>query len=105
MHDFYINKSDIHGFGCFSNREIKQDERFYFSILPIDKPHNLMNYTFPLVGPLQSCLVLSDFSYCNSSVDPNMEVLSVDKTNRTITFIALKDIDRDSEILLKYLKV
>lgn len=104
MNDFYIKNSDIHGFGCFANRDIEKGERFYFSVLPIDKPHNLGDHTFPFVGPLQSCLVLSDFTYCNSSNVPNMEVLSIDKTNRIIIFNSILEIKKDQEILLNYLR-
>jgi SET domain-containing protein len=100
MNEFYIAESSIHGFGCFNQTLIKKGERFTFHLLPVDKPHNLI-HAFPY-GKQQSCLVLSEFSYCNHADDPNFEIVNQNRVERTQTFEALRDIPERSELTIRY---
>lgn len=101
MNEFYIQQSLIEGYGCFSNRKFKKGEHVYFHVLPVDKPHNL-NHVFPYKGSLQSCIVLSEFSYCNHSDDPNFEMTSLDHIKRIKCFECIKSVDIHDEITLCY---
>lgn len=101
MNEFYVDNSTIHGKGCFTRIPIKKGERYAFHVLPVDKPHNLW-HSFPYSGSKQSCIVLSEFSYCNHSKTPNFEMIKLDKIERTFTFEALEDIPEYSEITINY---
>ena len=101
MNDFYVDKSPIQGYGCFSNRKFNKGERVYFHILPIDKPHNL-THVFPFNGNLQNCIVLSEFSYCNHSDNPNFEMVSLDRVKRIKCFECIKPVDIYDEITIYY---
>lgn len=102
MNEFYVDKSDIDGMGCFARIDIRVGQRYRVYVLPIDKPHNLPHHTFPFTM-MQSCVILSDFTYCNHSDKPNFMISDVDITDRSFTFEALRDIHMHEEITLSYL--
>lgn len=101
---FKIKDSDIDGKGCFAAKVIRKNETFTFPVIVFNKEElgiGLKKFSFPW-SPNKSSLLLSEITFCNSSLDPNFKILCIDKTANTKTFIALRDIDEDEEILLKY---
>jgi hypothetical protein len=100
MNDFYVGTSDIAGFGCFTRRPVKAMEKFTFSVVPIPRTTQ-SHHKYPF-DSTRSCIILSEFSYCNHSKSPNVEPISMDITNMEITFVCLKDIQPYSELTFDY---
>ena len=74
------------------------------SVLVIDKElGKQLLHIFPW-SRLEKCIVLNEFTYCNSSDVPNLKIKSIDRITLTKTFVTLRDIEQDEEIFLKYLK-
>jgi len=102
MKDFFIDDSSIHGFGCFTRANIKAGQTFTVPILPVDT-NELDHHVFPLKnGPKPLCVVLSEFTYCNHSDEPNFKIITVCSFGRFFIFEALTDINPYTEITLKY---
>ncbi len=102
MKDFYVSKSIIEGFGCFANRTFLIGEIIRIPIILVPRePFN--KYMFPWDREYCS-IVLSEISYCNSSIDNNIKILSICKDSLTKSFIVTKNINIGDEIFLTYLK-
>lgn len=99
--ELFVDNSAIDGKGCFTQVKIEKGERFKFYVLPLEKPHAFPHHAFPFDNN-HSCVVLSEFSYCNHSITPNFELVDVNKVERTLTFEALRDIPEYSELTIEY---
>ena len=78
--NIYFNKSEIHGIGCFSNRDIMAGE-----VIAVE---------------LVDSIRLSDSRYVNHSDIPNSEF--VDTEYNSTCLVSLCDIPKDSEIFVNY---
>lgn len=101
MNDFYVNESVIQGYGCFANRKIKNGEHVWFPILVMESSEGLKHYRFPF-DRNRCYIVLSEFSYCNHSIDPNFEMHSLNKISLQVGFTCIKDVDIHDEITICY---
>jgi len=102
----YIKKSPIHGWGLFSRRTFNTHDIITQSpgiVIGIGSyyPPEMCPYTFPFPsGGVIFCL--GHPSLINSSSDPN-SVFDIDEVNKIVTIKAVRDIDVDEEITLRYM--
>lgn len=101
----YIKESSIHGWGLFANEFIKTNQIITQSpsiIFPtgVYCPQQLLPYTFSFEGKLM--LGLGHINFINSSENPNT-TSSYSFQDNIITIKAIKDIQSEEEITLKYL--
>ena len=106
MNEFYVDNSKIHGRGCFARTFIKAGDRFECSVLPVSKheikiDEGVCHHVFPFTRE-DSCVVLSEFTYCNSSENSNLEVVKINVRERLFTFEALVDIAPGTEVTIDY---
>ena len=105
----HVKRSQLHGWGVFTNKEIKKGDTVEecvvpYDILPLDS-NALKNYRF--VWPSRkkftgACLPLGFGSiYNHSKGDPNID-WDIDAKERVVTFTALKDIAAGEELLFDY---
>ena len=92
-------RSILEALGCFANRDINKGELFTFNVILVNKFSSV--YLFPWRREISS-IVLSEITYSNSSIEPNMKILSIDRIKLTKTFIAIKNIAQNEEITLDY---
>jgi hypothetical protein len=101
----YINKSEKHGWGVFTNSIIKSDEIIEESpFIEIfgDIEYNLIKYTFMFEDSSVHYVFAYGICSClNSSINPNVSY-SIDIDRGIITFKSIKDISIDTELFLYY---
>ena len=115
----HVKKSTTHGWGVFTNLEIKEGDIVEECIVPYDiislNSSSLLNYRF--IWPNMSfkvanklsldiefsgyCLPLGFGSIYNHSENPNV-AWDVDISERVVQFVALRDIKADEELLFDY---
>ena len=97
-----IKDSSIHGKGVFSTEFIPKGTILKCDILEIEKHRMVNDYLFPFIGH-RVCVCIGFGSFLNSSQKPNIKRLGVDAEKMVMGFEAIKDIDPDEELLLRYL--
>lgn len=112
-----LNKSKIHGIGCFANEFIKKDQlvwkfdknfdlvlkKEYVDSLPIGAKENFLNYAYISKTTGDYILCSDDSKFMNHSNEPNIKCIIPEgcKTDDLICF-AIKDIEIDEEIISDY---
>lgn len=104
-----IRRSPIHGWGIFAKDDIKSGEileESLFLILPIAKGESsylLLDYRFnyPRMNSEHQVVVFGFSSFYNHSNTPNAK-WETDEENQLFIFEAIKDINKDEEILVYY---
>lgn len=96
---FEVKYSDIHDRGCFATEHITEGMTFTFPVILVDNSNCV--HLFPWMKEKKS-IVIGPVTFCNSSSDPNLMILSIDRENLTKQFIAVRDIMKGAEVLLKY---
>ncbi|QFR56796.1 hypothetical protein CPT_Mendera_270 [Stenotrophomonas phage Mendera] len=97
---FYIQKSEVHGRGCFAARKILTGEMIRVAVILVQRDTD-SDHLFPWDRENKS-ICLSAVSLCNSSEKPNLKIIEVNKEHLTKTFRATRDIEPGEEIFLKY---
>ena len=105
----YVKRSQLHGWGVFTNKEIKKGDTVEECVVPYDilslHSNALKNYRF--IWPSRerytgACLPLGFGSiYNHSKDDPNID-WDIDEKERVVTFTALRDIAASEELLFDY---
>jgi len=104
----FIKKSNIHGWGVFTNSKILENEIVEECIIPDEKiPLNsdiLKRYYFiwPKTPNYNSyCLPLGFACTYNHSTKPNVKWL-INEKEKLMIFIAIKDINKNEELVHNY---
>jgi len=101
-----VKQSSTHGKGVFAVEKITKDTLLICDalIIPNNTGENqpLAKYLYDIEGPEPFLLCIGFGSYFNHKVKPNVMVHSVDKTNKTQTFIVLEDIEPGEEMFITY---
>ena len=105
----YVKKSDIHGWGVFTNLEIKKGEIVEECIVPYEiipeSSSVLLNYRFiwPSIEKVTGyCIALGFGSIYNHSKEKATIKWEINEKERTITFTAIEDIKAEEELLFNY---
>tara|TARA_R100000458_G_C8121746_1_gene140350 strand:+ start:205 stop:609 length:405 start_codon:yes stop_codon:yes gene_type:complete len=104
----YVKKSNIHGWGVFTNLEINEQEIVEECVIPYQKiPHLsplLRNYRFifPNEKSKYYFIALGFGSIYNHSEDKANIEWEVNEKERIITFKAIKKININEELLFNY---
>jgi len=104
-----VKKSTIHGWGVFAKNFIHAGEILEenaFLIIPMNKNESsslFIDYRFnyPRLNSENQVLVFGYSSLYNHSEDPNAK-WETDEINKLFIFQAIKDIEKDEEILVYY---
>ena len=106
----YLGNSPLHNLGVFSSQPIKEHD--IIDVCPfisfpqsnLEKIPVFSNYSFCYPRSenwREHALVLGYGSYYNHSKTPNVDWYT-DEENRTFIFFALRDINREEELLINY---
>ena len=94
----YIQKSDINGFGLFSNKDYKKNDVIIDDLFPYNIKRNTIKY---LSKSDFNNYIINEGKYINHcSQKYNTDVITND--NIYFKLIAIKDIPKDKEILANY---
>ena len=106
----YVKKSNIHGYGVFTDLDIKKGELIEECVVPyqIISLHSdvLINYRYVWAKrrgdtPIGFCIALGFGSIYNHSKEENIG-WEINEKERIITFTAIKDIKKNEELLFDY---
>ena len=103
----YITKSEIHGFGLFSLKEIENDSILvtldgqYIKDEELQKLDiDLLNIEYNYIPSINSWLVrgfLTEYSAINHSKEPNIQIFF-----NPLRIVAIKNIKKEEELFLDY---
>ena len=104
----FIGESDIHGKGVIAKIDLPKGTTFICDVLLIKKIElkyikktKLLEYLYPWDKD-NSSICCGFGSFFNHSNNPNTKIISIDKVNKTKTFITLSTIKKNSELTIKY---
>jgi SET domain-containing protein len=97
-----VRKSNIHGRGVFATKSILSGTILECDIILLENnKKDLYTYSFPWDKNHYS-ICMGFASFLNNSENPNLKIKSIDKDKLTKTFITIRDIKADEELLIKY---
>lgn len=97
-----VRNSPIHGKGVFAIGDIRAGSEFTCDVLLIHSDNMTFDdYQYPWSQTKRS-ICIGFGAFFNHSETPNFRILNVDKINLTKTFVALHDIDANTELTTCY---
>lgn len=103
---YEIRDSSIHGKGVFAKKLILGGTELSFPVKTYSDniPQLLKPYLFPwdIVNNQKIYCICAVGSYMNHSNNPNIDIKRIDKKNKMITFVSLRDIKTNEELTLYY---
>lgn len=99
-----VRNSRIQGRGAFAEYGIKKGDRYECPVFIISENETLLEpYYFPWdTLKKQICICAGWPSFLNHSEIPNIKILSISKRTKTMTFVAICDINSGQELFLRY---
>lgn len=102
-----VKVSPTHGRGVFATRDIKKGTVFLVDpVIILEEPKQntdqLKKYYYPWLGAKVSCVCMGHGSFFNHSDKPNVAIYSIDREEKTKSFITLRDVRKGEELFLKY---